>query len=180
LEAALRHVYERTSVAREATVLAAALELHPDFYRWRELRQALETDPEVIRKNGEMTLRAIYREEAVTIRRVLESRNCYFELGDAAELPATLTPGQRNAAEAILKNRDFMSVLVGDAGTGKTTVLTAIETAHVAKGGKRFIPLAPTTRARDALVESGFDHADTVQRFLVSESIQAGAACRAR
>ena len=36
-----------------------------------------------------------------------------------------------------------MSVLVGDTGTGKTTVLTAIEAAHVAKGSKRFIPLAP-------------------------------------
>jgi hypothetical protein len=140
LEAAFRHVYERASVAREATVLASALELHPDFYRWRELRQTLETNPEVIRKNGEMTLRAIYREEAVTIQRVLESRNCYFELGDTAELPPTLTPGQRNAAESILKSCDFMSVLVGDAGTGKTTVLTAIEAAHVAKGGKRFIP----------------------------------------
>lgn len=172
LEAALRHVYERTSVAREATVLAAALELHPDFYRWRELRQALEANPEVIRQNGEMTLRAIYREEAVTIQRVRESRNCYFELGDTAELPPTLTPGQRNAAESILKGRDFMSVLVGDAGTGKTTVLTAIEAAHVARGGQRFIPLAPTTRSRDALVESGFERADTVQRFLVSEAMQ--------
>lgn len=172
LEAAFRHVYERASVAREAAVLAAALELHPDFYRWRELRQALETNPEVIRKNGEMTLRAIYREETVTIQRVLKGRNCYFELGDAAALPATLTPGQRNAAESILKSRDFMSVLVGDAGTGKTTVLTAIEAAHVAKGGERFIPLAPTTRARDALVESGFDHADTVQRFLANEAMQ--------
>lgn len=133
LEAAFRHVYERASVAREASVLSAALELHPDFYRWRELRQALETHPEVIRKNGEMTLRAIYREESVTIQRVLDSRNCYFDLGDATALPATLTPGQRNAAEAMLKSADFMSVLVGDAGTGKTTVLTAI---------------APTTRAR--------------------------------
>ncbi len=44
-----------------------------------------------------------------------------------AHLPATLTPGQTAAARVILGNRDFMSVLVGDAGTGKTTVLTAIE-----------------------------------------------------
>ena len=36
-----------------------------------------------------------------------------------------------------------------------------------ASGGARFLPLAPTTRARDALAESGFDRADTVQRFLM-------------
>ncbi|MEO7798895.1 MAG: MobF family relaxase [Opitutaceae bacterium] len=173
LEAALRHVYERSSVAREGVVLSAALELHPDFYRWRELRQALDGHPDVIRDNGEMTLRSIYREELVTTQRVQDGRNCYFPLGDSATLPATLTPGQRNAAEAILKSVDFVSVLVGDAGTGKTTVLTAIEAAHVAIGGGRFIALAPTTRARDALIESGFDRADTVQRFLASDAVQA-------
>jgi conjugative relaxase-like TrwC/TraI family protein len=178
LEAALRHVYERASVAREGVVLSAALELHPDFYRWRELRQVLETHPDVIRQNGEMTLRSIYREEAATTQRVHDGRNCYFPLGDAASLPAALTPGQRNAAEAMLKSGDFVSVLIGDAGTGKTTVLTAIEAAHVAKGGERFIALAPTTRARDALIESGFARADTVQRFLVSEPMRSAAGRR--
>ena len=178
LEAALRHVYERNSVAREGDVLRAALELHPDFYRWRELREALDVHPDVIRKEGEMSLRSIRREEDATVERVLEGRNQRFALGDAAHLPASLTPGQNAAARAILANRDFMSVLVGDAGTGKTTVLSAIEGAHVAAGGQRFVPLAPTTRARDAMAESGFAGADTVQRFLVSEAMQVQAVGR--
>jgi conjugative relaxase-like TrwC/TraI family protein len=178
LEAALRHVYERSSVVREGSVLGAALELHPDFYRWRELRHALETHPEAIRKDGEMTLRVIRREETATVQRVMTGRNQRFAIGDAAHLPTTLTAGQQNAAHAILGSRDFMSVLIGDAGTGKTTVLTAIEGAHLAAGGRRFVPLAPTTRARDAMVESGFDGADTVQRFLVSDAMQAEAAGR--
>jgi len=178
LEAALRHVYERSSVVREGSVLGAALELHPDFYRWRELRHALETHPESIRKDGEMTLRMIRREETATVQRVLTGRNQRFPMGDANHLPSTLTAGQRNAAHAILGSRDFMSVLIGDAGTGKTTVLTAIEGAHLAAGGRRFVSLAPTTRARDAMVESGFDGADTVQRFLVSAAMQAEAAGR--
>jgi len=172
LDVALRHVFERASVAREGVVLSAALELHPDFYRWRELRQALESHPDIIRKNGEMTLRTIYREEAATVERVRSGRNTRFVLGDPANLPPALTPGQRTAATEILGSRDFVSVLVGDAGTGKTTVLTAIEGVHLVAGGKRFMPLAPTTKARDALVESGFDTADTVQRFLTSEAMQ--------
>lgn len=178
LEAALRHVFERSSVVREGEVLNAALELHPDFYRWRELREALQSHADAIRAEGEMSLRPIHREETATIRRVQEGRNTRFALGDATHLPEHLTRGQHAAAHALLSSRDFISVLVGDAGTGKTTVLTAIESAHVAAGGQHFLPLAPTTRAREALIHAGFAQADTVQRFLVSESLQAEAANR--
>jgi ATP-dependent exoDNAse (exonuclease V) alpha subunit len=117
-------------------------------------------------------LRLIRREEKATVERVRSGRNARFVLGDPTNLAPALTPGQRAAATEILGSRDFVSVLVGDAGTGKTTVLSAIEGVHVRSGGKRFLPLAPTTKARDALVESGFDTADTVQRFLSSEAMQ--------
>lgn len=178
LEAALRHVFERSSVVREGEVLNAALELHPEFYRWRELREALQGRTDAIRSEGELSLRPIHREETATVRRVIEGRNTRFALGDAAHLPERLTRGQLAAARALLANKDFLSVLVGDAGTGKTTVLTAIEGAHRDAGGQPFLPLAPTTRAREALVHAGFEHADTVQRFLVSEILQAQATHR--
>lgn len=178
LEAALRHVFERSSVVREGEVLNAALELHPDFSRWRELREALQGRTDAIRSEGELSLRPIHREETATIRRVVEGRNTRFPLGNAELLPERLTRSQLAAARALLANKDFVSVLVGDAGTGKTTVLTAIQDAHRAGGGQPFLPLAPTTRAREALVDAGFEHADTVQRFLVSEALQAQAVRR--
>lgn len=178
LEAALRHVYERESVVREGAVLNAALELHPNFDQWRDLRAALEAHPAAIRSHGEMTLLPITMEEADTARRVRLGRATRFPLGDPATLSPKLTPGQRHAATALLRSEDFVSILVGDAGTGKTTVLKAIETAHLTVGGKQFMPLAPTTRAREALAEAGFAEADTVQRFLVSEEMQAQAARR--
>lgn len=178
LEAALRHVYERSSVVREGEILSAALELHPDFYRWRELRQALAEHPDAIRHEGAMSLRPIRREEDAAVQRIRAGRNQRFALGDPTHLPAVLTSGQRTAAAALLAGRDFMSVLIGDAGTGKTTVLTAIQRAHLASGGQQFVPLAPTTRARDAITQSGFTDADTVQRFLVSEAMQARATGR--
>lgn len=178
LDSALRHVFERRSVAREGEVLSAALELHPEMSDWRSLWLALETHPDVLRGNGEMTLRSIKREEAATVRRIQAGRNTRVRLGAADCLPEKLTRGQRHAAKQLLSSRDFLSVLVGDAGTGKTTVLSAIECAHVATGGPRFLSLAPTTRARDALAESGFGEADTVQRFLVNEAFQEKAADR--
>lgn len=175
LDAAIRHVFERRSVAREGEVLSAALELHSEFADWRPLRLALETHPDVVRENGEMTLRSIRQEEAATVRRVQEGRNTRMRLGKPDGLPENLTRGQRRAARELIGSKDFVSLLVGDAGTGKTTVLRAIEESHRASGGMRFLPLAPTTRARDALAESGFGEADTVQRFLVSEALQATA-----
>jgi len=178
LEAAFRHVYERSSVVREGDILSAALELHPDFNQWRDLRQMLDTHPDAVRWASEMTLRPIHREEAATVRRVVEGRNTRLSLGEPTHLPAKLKPGQLAAARTLLANRDFLTVLVGDAGTGKTTVLTAIEAAHRAAGGQPFVPLAPTTRAREALTQSGFEHADTVQRFLVSEAMQVQATGR--
>lgn len=178
LEAALRHAYERSSVAREGEVLAAALELHPDFYRWAELRAKLEAHPDAIRHEGQMTLRPIQREEAAAVQCVRAGRNQRFPLGSVDRLPDSLTPGQQLAARRLLESRDFLSVLIGDAGTGKTTVLTAIENAHLAADGLRFLALAPTTRAREALKESGFAHADTVQRFLVDPAVQAAAVGR--
>ncbi len=178
IDAALRHVFERRSVAREGEVLSAALDLHPEFPGWRPLRATLASHPEVIGRNGEMTLRSIQQEEAETMRRIQEGRNTRMRLGNPDALPEKLTTGQRRAAHQLAASRDYLSLLVGDAGTGKTTVLIAIEAAHRAEGGARFLSLAPTTRARDALVESGFGEADTVQRFLVSEALQASAAGR--
>lgn len=65
-----------------------------------------------------------------------------------------------------------MAVLVGDAGTGKTTLLQAIQAAHLSVGGQPFVSLAPTTKARDALIENGFVGSETVQHFLASERLQ--------
>jgi conjugative relaxase-like TrwC/TraI family protein len=86
-EAALRHVLERRSVAREGEVLGAALELHPEFRDWRGLQRALTNHPDVIRREGELTLLSIRREEAATVRRVQDGRNTRFRLGEVAELP---------------------------------------------------------------------------------------------
>lgn len=172
LDAALRHTFERTSVTREGTVLAAALELHPEFFAWRDLRAALEQHEDVLRKEGEVSLKSVRREEAATVTRVREGRNRYRALGGAGNLSEKLSPAQRSAVERLVDSRDFVTVLIGDAGTGKTTVLREVEAAHRRAGGADFVALAPTTRARDALVDSGMVSADTVQRFLASPPLQ--------
>jgi hypothetical protein len=43
VEAAIRHVFERHSVAREGEGLGAALELHPEISDWRSVQFARPT-----------------------------------------------------------------------------------------------------------------------------------------
>jgi len=124
LDAALRHVFERVGVEREGVLLSAALELHPEFNDWRALRSAMKANEDVFGKNGQLTLRSVWREERRTAELVRDARHTRFYLGSVDQLPESLTPGQRLAATELLRNRDFVSVLIGDAGTGKTTVLT--------------------------------------------------------
>jgi len=169
LEASIRHVFERNSVAREDEVLAAALLLHPEFFDWKGLRAAFEHHADLVQHDGELTLREIVREEYRALRDAQSLRNGYLPLGRKEDLPDELTPGQRGAAGKLLQNKDGIAVLVGDAGTGKTTLLAALEDAHRLNHGKAFIALAPTTKARDGLRESGFSEAETVQRFLVQK-----------
>jgi conjugative relaxase-like TrwC/TraI family protein len=175
LAATIREVFERKSVVREGEFLSAALKLHPEFEGWRELCEALSQCAEILGRDGEITLRSIYRAELTTIERLQKGRNTRFRLGKSEDLAKVLTPGQRSAAEALIESKDFAMVLIGDAGTGKTTVLKSIESAHLASGGEPFIALAPTTRSRDALAEAGFHQAATVQYFLVTPGAQQNA-----
>lgn len=48
-------------------MLSSALELDPEIDDWHTLRGALETHPDVICKNRELTLCAIRFEEAATV-----------------------------------------------------------------------------------------------------------------
>ena len=48
-----------------------------------------------------------------------EGRNTRFPLGVASYLLEKLTAGQVAAARALLGSTDIVTVLIGDAGTGK-------------------------------------------------------------
>src|SRR5690606_36392197 len=110
-------------------------------------RELLEKHPDALRRSGELSLRSIREEEGAAVRRIKAGRNCRYPFAKAFELPPSLTEAQRLAATQMLESTDFATVLIGDAGTGKTTVLSAIQAAHVGAGGRVFVPLAPTTRA---------------------------------
>lgn len=57
------------------------------------MRQVLEGHPDAVRRESEVTLRSILREESSAVRRVIEGRNTRYPLGESTHLPARLKPG---------------------------------------------------------------------------------------
>ncbi len=88
-----------------------------------------------------------------------------------------LAPDQREAVEALVWSRQGLDVLVGPAGTGKTTTLAALAQVWTHAGG-RVIGLAPSASAAHTLQEALKVPCHTTAKWLY-ETIGEGAARRA-
>jgi conjugative relaxase-like TrwC/TraI family protein len=177
------HVFERLSVAKESDVLAAALELSNGLVEG-DVLEALRNHPDYLAQgaSGEMTLRSVIEEEHAALKfaregrgqvRALGSLEKLEELCDAAEKKFGMPQDEpRVAGRLLVGSEDRVSVLIGDAGTGKTFLLKTVCNCHLAAGGENFVALGPTGRARDELKKEGFEQAATVQKFLVDQRWQ--------
>ncbi len=88
-----------------------------------------------------------------------------------------LAPDQRAAAEAVITSGRLLDVLVGPAGSGKTTTLAAL-TSFWRHGIGSVVGLAPSATAARALAESLGVPCETTAKWL-HESTGEGAATRA-
>ena len=192
LDGALRHVTERQSVVREWDALEAVFAHKPAGVRLdaaavsaRLVERATGPDADLHTGFGSrLTTAAVAVEEADTVRLALAGRGTCAPLAslerlDATQASAEATPGtarladdQLSAARLLAGNQDRCSVMVGDAGTGKTFLLQRLRDASE----QPWIALGPTTRARDELKSNGFAESETVAAFLASPKKQAAAA----
>lgn len=178
LEKAIEHVFERKSVAHAGEIMASALALAPAFVDPQELRKAFNEHADIVSRGAELTLRSIIREERDILRLARESRDVCHRLGEQSVIEEKIGPDftdQRLAGSQLAASTDGISLLIGDAGTGKTFLLKTVRDAHVATGGQNWVALAPTGKARDELQKEGFGSAATVQRYLVDEGFQLNA-----
>ena len=183
LEGGLRHVHERASVGRQWDVLSAAMAhasagttpLDGRALRERLVARAVGEGADLHAAAGWRVVTAeVAAEERQTVNLAVSGRDAFpapLASAEALERPAgpvTLSPEQKAAAKTLAASRDGTSVLIGDAGTGKTTLLQAVQAAS----DHQWVALGPTTRARDELKANGFQ-ADTVAKFLASKKLQA-------
>ena len=139
-------------------------------------------------QNGELlvTTEAILREEKQMIDFVVAGKGRYRALGNTKtdlRIPTReitpdryLTSEQEATIREILASQDRVTALQGKAGTGKTTLLQALQTGIETRRTK-LVAFAPTAEAaRGALREAGFSQAETVKKLLLDKELQK--ACR--
>jgi conjugative relaxase-like TrwC/TraI family protein len=170
LSAAIRHLYERRSVASGHELLAEALNQNLGGCELPRLHAAARdsdlvglTDGDWL--HGRFATRRGLELEQWAVGLVDRTRGKFPPLGgERTALAPQLSPEQRSAAEAVLESRDQIVCLRGAAGVGKTTVLREIHRTLQQTGAPVYC-CAPTSSAADTLRRDGVQ-ATTVSDFL--------------
>ncbi len=172
LHAARDHLFERHSVVPEHELLRHALAFGRGTVSLGDLTNALAKDRQFIRKAGNVTTRDAAASEYRLIDLVNAGIGAYPALRTGHSLSPHLNGEQRHAVQTILRSTDGVICLRGGAGTGKTTALRELAQA-VSSHHREVLVLAPMSGAVEVLREEGFSRAETLQRFLVDDRLQA-------
>ncbi len=173
LTAVEEHVFERKSVVASRDLLREALVYSRGALPLSALRQRLRQRIEAgkLRESGDdvASTRALQAENEF-IAWAEAGRTACPTLGSTQPAP-NLSREQREAVNGLLASTSRISILAGDAGTGKTTCLKAVVAGIEAAGGQVF-GCAPSSGAVEVLRQELTPHADTVQQLLVNPALQ--------
>lgn len=174
---ALAHRFERASVMPERRVIESALRfaIGKTGASTDNISKAFKSDKRIIRiKNGVTvfyTTQEALAEEQRMVTLAISGKGQMQPLYN--KCPAlTLTGEQKDAATNVLTTADFVTIIEGRAGTGKTTLMKeAVRMIEAA--GRNVIVVAPTAQAsRGVLRAEGFTQAETVAKLLCSPDLQ--------
>lgn len=179
VRASLGRLFERASVLEEKVVVNDVLRTSPGRYFADEVREALKVNGVVRREVGDevlVTTAEALKEEKRIVELAVKGRGQYRNFGGHFTGGNELSAEQTIAGAQILRSQDFITILEGRAGAGKTTLIKAVTERMQEAGYKPPVMLAPTSRAaRTVLREEGHKNADTVARFLVDPEMQKAA-----
>jgi conjugative relaxase-like TrwC/TraI family protein len=170
---AIAHEFERNSVVSQKQLEITAMERCMGGARPEDFEPQLQKQG-VLLVDGKATTGEMVARERRLENFAVRGRGRYRPLGDP-ERPCRrewLNAGQKAAVRHVLSSRDFVTIIRGVYGTGKTTMEQEIGEA-LAETGKPVVALAPTAAASDVLREEAkLPAADTVARFLVDPKMQ--------
>ena len=173
LRLAVSHVFDRYSIVDERILLREALIVGRGDVALYQLKEGLRSkieSAEIIRSRKMVTTPEMLALEKSVVSWASQGRNALPPAG-LYRADEKLSHEQNRAVEKLLKSEDRVSVLIGDAGAGKSTTLPAfIRGVHEA-GGLTFA-CAPSSGAAMELQDKLKIQADTVQQLLVNEKLQ--------
>lgn len=176
LRHATEHVFERSAVIPERTLLAAALRRGVGEVTVEGVHQEFERQPLIRRElDGRRwtTSREVLQEESALLDYARGGRNFLAPLAPEYQPSRDwLSADQQAALHQLVSSRDRVQLLQGGAGTGKTTLLQELQAA-VESGGRSLLAFAPSAEAsRNVLRSEGFGAATTVAELLVNTQLQ--------
>ena len=176
MKAELAHALRSDSAVSEKDVLTRVLRRAFGAVRSADVQAALDAQ-DIIRGDVAgrvwITTAEAHRQEHAVVGYAREGRLARAPLGHGDYEPAEfLNAGQRAAVRHIWSSSDRVMLVRGGAGVGKTkgVMAEAIKGLHAA-GHKSFV-FTTTIATRNDLRSEGL-HAQTVQKLLVSEEMQA-------
>ena len=173
LASAEAHLFERRSVVGEQDLLREALRAGGGDADLPALRAAIATRLEqgaLLRLGDGIASREALAAEQEFVAWAHANRSACALLGTPGDL-AGLGADQRAAVADVLNARGRVAILQGDAGTGKTTCLRVI-VAGIEQAGGRVFGCAPSSGAADVLRKELTPSADTLQHWLINETLQ--------
>jgi len=183
VRAGLNHCSEREAVFRREPVERFALENHLGQQSFEELRQTLDSDPEVIHTHDQrLTTQTAVLRELETIRTVLDGRGqvealaepCQGQIASKDWVASTLenqelTQGQYEGILLAATTRDRVIAWQGVAGAGKSYALNQFRRIAEAQG-YMVRGFAPSAEAAKSLGESAqIQQTETVAALLCGQ-----------
>ena len=173
LASAEAHLFERRSVVDERFLLREALIAGRGGVSLDEIRTAVISrleQGELLHIEGELASRETLTAENEFVGWAKDQRDACGAMGTTPDLTG-LGRDQAHAVADLLASKSRITVLQGDAGTGKTTCLRTV-VAGIEQAGGRVFGCAPSAGAADVLRRELTPEANTLQQLLVNQSLQ--------
>ncbi len=146
----IEHLSDRQSIFQDSELLADMVRRgRGSPVDFDELRASVDHDASLIRSGDRFTTQEALRLERELIESVREGRNRWLPFARRPVFRAGLDDDQANALRGLLRSRDGVLSLTGDAGAGKSTVTPEF----LAHANVPALLLSPNLGGRDSLRE---------------------------
>ena len=178
LEYSLSHNLERKSTVSEKDIYIHALKRSYGFVTPEQVKNSLLSRKDLLTKQDERgkniyTTKEALKEERNLKKSAREGRGLMKPINKGYTIKNDkLTIEQANAVQHVLKSNDFITIVSGGAGTGKTWSIKEVAEG-VKEKGINFGAFAPSSVAsRQVQREDGFKNATTIAELLKNEKLQ--------